>query len=438
MKSNNKSQAGFSIVAVLVALAFVGAGTTFIMDLNKRSKVQSALVRKTTFTEIERRRLSAILSDSATCSLAANLGGQPAVRPINSLVTLNGGVLIAKNVSYYNNMLTVSSIETRVLLNPGALANTPKQYELVINYSESVFSDSTANRSSYLGKKNTIIRIPMFINKNSSGNVTDCYAITETSDIDTVVNNVCSPATTSTLKHNVLSLTTQESANKSISCLRNMGPGPSFPSTFTASVLLDCPAGTAISGFSLTSATGSIDFPVTLPSTAQNCTALNGFASTSCTSPTRAWALNSTTLSCDNPGSSRDLTNVCSTGQILYHSSGTSVSCVTVNCPTANEFVQTVTSSGATCYSAPATTCPANQYVMQFNQTGSDVCGILPAFNGSCAASNYGVSITRATATAGGTLNCSAYNKAKSCSPSGVVTFMNGMDATGAATCTTF
>jgi hypothetical protein len=423
------TEKGFSIVMALVALALVASGTSYIIGLNKNSKVQSAMVRSTSFTELEKRRISTVLANNDTCKLAVNFGngstspiqGNIAALYATPTVTLiaRGGLYYKSDITATGGVLKISNIQTRV--DPTtAFPGTSKQYELVIDY-----SDPTAGRSTFAGKRSTQIRIPMYM-QVVGGFVVDCYAMSGNTDVNNVINASCSPQISSTVKNSNLTIT----GTTVNDCQHNM--------TFvTGNTSTDCPQTltvpsqtTFLNGFDLNSGTGTVDYPIT------RCSGFNG-GTGACAANQTAYAMSSSALQCAFTGGIRD-PSTCSAGQIIYHSSGTTYSCVTVNCTNPFEFVQSISSAATTCYAAPSTICGANQYVYQFNASGTDQCAILPTFSGNCAASNYGISITRATTTSGGVLNCSAYNMAKPCSPSNSTTFMTGIGATGTAVCTSF
>lgn len=409
MKNNN----GFSIVIVLASISVVVGLSYYVMGLNRNSKVQSAMVKNTSFVELERRRISAVLSDNETCKTAANFGGQSAIRVgITSLNTLTNQPLVTVNTKYYNDTLTLSSIQTRI--NPDSpFPGTSKQYEVVLNY-----LDSSTGRNAYIGKKQTLIRIPMFMNV-VGGLVSECYAITENNEIDIAIKDSCSPVTPAANINSYVN-----TANGSaIECQRNVG--------FAAGSSTDCPLTptrtTALGGFDQNISNGTVTYNTS------RCTGITA----ACPAGQTAHAIVDSNIQCDDVGSARDPVT-CSPGEMLYHSGGTSTSCVSADCTVPLEFVQSMNSTSETCYSAPATTCPPNQYVYIFDKNGTDQCKILPAMSGSCAPSNYGDSITRATTTVNGTLNCSAYNKAKSCGSPSPTTYMTGTNASGAASCSAF
>lgn len=416
-----KSNRGVSIVMVVVALAMVSAGTLYVMDLNKNAKVQFAQSRSTSYAEMERRRIGTILGERSTCILANNFLNKPVIQTdIASLRTSdNTTVFLAKNGTYYQGALTVSNIQTRVNTNAAAQGLTgSKAYELVVTYS------AAKSKAFSTGRSNVVIRIPMYMKLDASSNILDCYAMVGNTNVDAVIAAACSPAVASNLRN---AYTTSTTAATVSDCNHNI----TFQTTSTAT---ECPTvGTNATqqGFnSFTLNSNTLSFQTT------NCTTgMTGAGS--CTADMKAYTLAGSAPTCAYPGGSRD--GACGAGQILWHTSGTTTACVTVSC-TGTNFVQTVTGAGTTCFTAPNTTCPAGQYVYRFNQSGSDDCQILPVFSGTCAASAFGTSITRATASAGGTLNCTAYNMAKSCGAPTNTTFITSTSNTtnGPAVCTQF
>ncbi|MBC7427781.1 MAG: hypothetical protein H7336_04155, partial [Bacteriovorax sp.] len=413
----NKNQSGFSIVMVLVSLSLVVGASYFVMGLNKNSKQQSARAKNTSFTELERRRISAVLADSATCGKSVapiNFFGLAAVRGVGSfstLYTFTGDKLVDVGQTYFGGTLRLDSMETRV--NPdNPFLGTSKNYELVLYYKDIAHTIAGKTYTNFIGKKQTIIRIPMYMNNSAA--ITECYAITENTDIDTVVNAACSPATSTSLKNSYINA----ASGTTIECQHNItfDPGP---------LSTDCPLSTAFAGFDQNTTNGQVSFLLT------RCTGMSGGgAATTCTAGQFAYGVSASTIQCAVPVETTRDPTLCTSGYMLYHGVGNATSCVAANCTgSAYDFVQSISSSSTTCYTAPTSNCPvANTYAYQIDLvTGAATCKILPIISGSCAASWYGTSVTRATTTANGTLNCGAYNKAKICSPNNSVTFMTGM-----------
>lgn len=417
------SNSGVSIVMVVVALAGVSAGTLYIMDLNKNAKTQFAQARSTSYAEMERRRIGAILGEKTTCSLSNNFGVGTKNVIQNDLAGLytsdNATIFLAKNSTLYNGALTVSNIRTRVNPSAASLGLTgSKAYELVVTYIPG------KSKAFGTGRGTVVVRVPMYMKVDGSSNVTDCYAMVGNTNVDTAIAASCSPGTAADVK---TSYTTATSASTVSDCNHNMN--------FASGTVTDCPTvgtnptQTVLRGFSL--ASNVLSYP------SLNCTtAMTGAGS--CTTDMGAYNISASSPVCAYPGGTRD--GACASGQILWHTSGTTTACVTVNCVSTYQFVQTVNAGGTTCFEAPATTCPAGQYVYQFNPDGTDQCRILPVVSGTCAASAFGTSITRATGTSGGTLNCTAYNMAKACpspSSSHFVTSVNS-NVGGTPNCTQY
>ena len=408
----------------LFALSIITGGSVYIMNLNKQTKVESAMSRSTTLVELEKKRIATILGDNNTCKLAGNFGGQVPVRAsINNLVNSSGNKFVELSGTYFNKLLTVTSISSRLAIasDPNASEiGTDKGYILTIKYSDSTLNNT---RNAYTGKKSSIIEIPMYM-KLAAGLVSECYSLSQNNNVNMAIRAACSPASPGTTKKSLLNIgtTTESDCEHTINFDPPAGTFTSCNSTATGSV----PSKTeALSGWDLVG--NKITIPLSKCSgIATNCPTLN----------TNSYGINASSSLCSYPGGSRD--GACGAGQILYHTSGSTTSCVTVNCSNAFEFVQSINSGSTICFKAPATTCPANQYVSVFNNGAPDTCTILPAWSGSCAASNFGSSVTRATATSNGTLNCSPYNKSKVCPAPSTTTFVNQFTATGANCAGTF
>ena len=175
----------------------------------------------------------------------------------------------------------------------------------------------------------------------------------------------------------------------------------------------------------MSSTSGSLNFPLS------RCSGINK----TCPAGQKSFGITSGNFDCAFPGSLRD--GGCSAGQIIHHSSGSASTCVTVNCTTPGEFVQSVTGGSTTCYAAPSSNCNANEYIVSFNPTGH-TCARLPAMNGACGGSDYAQWIERATGTINGQLRCNLYNRAKSCASPSPSTFVSSFDANSTTSCTAF
>ena len=420
LKIWKNNQAGVSLVMVLIALSLLGAGTTYIMKLSELNTVNSAISKTTILLEIEKRRVSAILSNSQICT--ANIPYFTTGPITTDIAFLTTGVLaeniIQKNGLYYDKTLNLIKIST------GISASTPfpgtaKQYELVLQY------QSLHGNLSFSGRMNTAIRIPMYM-KVVAGVITNCYTMAENSDIDSAITANCSPTTPASNTRAVLKRVNgvASECDNSISFVG-------------ANVSTCANMGTLFTGFKLAAvAAPNSGNVLTFPIVAPYSSGLTG-AGNSCTTGQSLYQLNSSNITCSSVGSStRDSDGVsalCMAGQLLWHNAGLSTTCgAAVNCPGVQQFVQTITTAGATCYSAPPVACGATQYASQFNPL---ICKDLPVISGVCAAGKFGTSITRATGTAGGVLNCLSYNKTKACPTPTNTSFVYQLTA-GGANCT--
>ncbi|MFA6237011.1 MAG: hypothetical protein WC635_06755 [Bacteriovorax sp.] len=424
IKSSHNNQNGFSIVMVITALALVSAGTVYIMEINKQSAKVSAAARSTSFTELERRRISGVLANSDTCKLAANFGGQGPVRgAINSLVSADGTPLVVLNGQYYNKVLTLVKIST-----VQTTAGSAKGYDLFLDYYDA--SANKGTRTSYTGKTSTTIRIPMYMKKNVGGNVVDCYALTETNQLDTAITNACSPGIINTANSRyVLEQTTEGNvADCSSEITFDNGQGGNNPNSV-------CGGSKFFRGLVAgpIAATGQA-----LQFTNSLCFNLTGTAAatTGCAAYQGAHQISGGNVTCQYPGITRDTdagSALCGAGQILFRTGPSTTTCVTVSCAT-DSYVNAIGSGGTTCYSVPVQSCTAaGQYVSGFTAAGNPTCADLPALNGSCAG-GFATSVDRTTT--GGTLVCAAYTVAKSCAP-GPTTFAYQISPT-AITCRTW
>jgi len=438
---------GFSLITAIIALAGVTATTAYLISLSKNASVVSATAKSTTYLEAERSRISAALSNNNTCILDANFGGgQPAIRAsITSLYTAvppaapaAQPLLITQGGEYYNKTLRIDSIQLRaaVASSPGVIGDingadvgTDKGYILQINYLD---TSPNNGRSSFIGKKQSVINIPMYM-KVVAGNVVECYSLGQNNNIDQAIRATCSPASGASTKVSLKNLNSGNEADCEHSVIFT-DPSPAVDTTTCTSTAASAPStSTSLSGWDLTPGTPStLGAKITIPGT--KCSGID--TPTCSTAGQSSYSITDNIPACSYAGGIRD--GACSSGQLLYHNSGTSTTCTTVNCPAAHSFINTITSAGASCFTAPTTTCGPNQYVKIFNSTGSDVCGILPTMSGTCGVGSFGISITRDNATANGTLNCAAYSKAKACPSPNAYTFATALGASSTATCASF
>ena len=143
------TNSGYSLIFALVALATITGTTAYLLDIKQTDVKQSSKARAVSLVELERSRISAALSDNTTCMEV--FGGQARLRGdiLNLSTTAPAATIIAKTGKYYNEILTVSLITTRVANAgefPGILtAGTDKNYVLEIRY-----FDATATISYFI------------------------------------------------------------------------------------------------------------------------------------------------------------------------------------------------------------------------------------------------------------------------------------------------
>lgn len=466
MKKNVlKNKLGVAIVPIMIALGVVGAGTVLILNVKKASQKNTAVAKNLTFVEVEKRRISGILSDVQVCSLATNFGGKNPVGTYTKLVTATGDSLIEKfapptfTKTYADGMLQIYDIKTI------ATKGTPKanEYELQITYREmdrttGTYSIATNNqRSAFIGKKQAFIKIPMFMKVKADGNVGECYAMTENSDVRTVVKQACSPTTLVSSESKVGSiLNTKGGIELNCTHTFNFNSGlvsdcaaATNPNTLMRAFLM--PDGTvdAANGVDAIQGNSVSMSPNTSP---EYCTGLDSSnASTwstnsTCTGANRVYNVTSSSNVCTFPGNARDSaagSPSCGSGQMIFRTNNTTTSCGYAQCTSAygfaNEFfVQTLNASGnATCYKAPTTACGANEYAYRYTKDGTPECKLIPFRNTSCPGGSYGSGISYATDPY--TLTCASYTITRGCtqnSPTNT-TFAYQITHTG-VNCTTY
>ena len=435
------NQLGVSLPMVIMALGLVSAATYTIYFFSKSGRQQAAVVRKISYTELERKRISTILADSINCEanfLNKNPGGS----------TFNAGTI-------YNNLVTASPVATFATTSNTNKAN--EYYKLggagsvtsgVLKLSDIrttwnginsnggnlvlTYLDSSANNDhlAFSGSKYARIVIPMYFNV-VGGQIKNCYAITENTKVSDAIANAC---ITTTPKNVVYYNKTGTILNN---CLNNI----EFQNAATNTTDCSGMAGTYLSGIDIIDKTSATDTGHSIQIKTDKC---KGFTSTNpasvgCAPGGSAYGIAGGVIKCDYAGATKD-TPQCTAGQMLVKTGSTSVTCLTVDCSTTGpqHFINAISGSAVTCTTAPTSQCAANQFVKGFDSTGTAICGNMPVMNGSCASGEYGVSVTRNAANYNGTLNCSAYVKTKSCSPSTNTNFVTSFSASGTANCTAY
>lgn len=454
-KRDHNNQNGFSIVMVISALALVAAGTAYIIDINKNNKNVAARSRSTSVAETERRRIAGILSSSETCKLTGNFGGQDAIRPDISqlIVSATPAVipLVQKNASYFAGILKLTNISTWQKT-PGSA----KGYELILDYSDP--TDTVLHKhGAFVGKPHTQIRIPMYMKlAGTPAKVVDCYAISENSELDTAIQNACSPdpLIPSANKASVLNKTTEGNIAQ---CQQNVITDTNYSTSYSSNPYTTCVTNTPptpdykfMSGVNISQVNTATDVGTSIQFQASslcgNILGVGAASAQACTLDQRTWKMNNNTLSCEDPGaapSPRDSdagSPLCAAGNLLFHKSASSTSCVNLTCPTANDFFQKLSAVDGTvsCYPVKTKNCDPGQYISGFDGTGTPSCKDLPVVSGTCG-TQYGTAVSRTTAAgANGNLTCSSgVTISKACSSPGVTTFPYELTSNG-ANCTTY
>jgi hypothetical protein len=424
-----RTESGVSVAMILVALALVTSATVYISDLNKVNKVTFSKARSSSFSELERKRIGAVLGDKTTCTLSGNFGistNVPVRSNITSLVTGdNVTPFIVKDSVYYNKMYRVTGIETRVSTTPSAtktaqgLINS-KQYELVVTY-------ALNHPGSIGGGKPLVVRVPMYFKLDGTGKIADCFALVGNTNAEQIVTYACSPVTGSNYKNSYSTVTTQATVNECV-----------HTATFDAGAnVTDCSTLSNNSQTFLNRIT--LNAGILSTTAATDCsTGLSGFGN--CLSDQAVYNITSSAVNCAYPGGTSVVghDSGCAAGELLYHGIGATSSCVSVNCPTTAQFVQSVSNASTTCFQAPNTSCGANQYVSSFNTSGTDTCSALPSFSGACGASYYGISVSKSTTTSGNQLQCGFLDKTKTCSGATATTYVTSFNVGTIANCTTY
>lgn len=419
-----KNQIGASIILISVAIAIVGAGTAVIYNMTKDNTVSAAKSKTTTLLELEKRRISGILSNNEICKLATNMGGKSDVQASIAELKANasGQKLIAVGDVIFNRQLRVNNIATVI-----KTAGSAKGYELVITYGQ----PTSSTGMTFVGKKQAQVRIPLY-QYVSGGLVVDCFTMSENSVVDSAISNACSPSKYLTASGlNYLSKT----ADGVISgCNTEIVFDTNYPGN---NPYTQCSNTLFMNGLT-TNTVGTNGRALKFTSTF--CNNMTGTGSTvSCAAYQGAYQLTATGgVNCQYPGVTRDAdggSSLCGSAQLLYRTGTSATTCVSVSCG-ANAYVNSITSGGTSCYTVPTLTCPAGQYVTGFNASGTPTCADLPVWSGSCAGAQFATGVTR-NGSAGGSLNCGAFNIAKSCAAPSASTFMSSMDATSVG-CTLF
>jgi hypothetical protein len=423
------SNKGFTLASAVIALVIIAGSTSLIMQVTKNMTKENASSRATTIYEVERNKIASTLASVAVCR--ANFGGLTLAQ-LADIPSLKGStaanLLTVKNTSYFNNLIKVSLIKVRATT-LGELyynvAEPDRNFVLEITY-----GDPTAKNSSYVGKKTSIITIPLYM-KFTGTVVSDCYTYAQNNHIAEALAATCSPtllAAASTSNRALL--------NAGVSCDVSASFETATATTCTQSAPLVSPSTfTALAGFNTTG--NMLNFPNIADPLNPAGSTCRGIPTACATPGTSAFNITDNVVNCDFPGNTRDIS--CNIGDVLYHDTGALASCVSPTCPIANQFIQSINNTNTVCYEAPPVICPAGQYVSEFNPAlpGGRTCSILPSWSGSCTP-NFGVSVTRTglnAATSNGILNCGTYDKTKTCPNPNSSTFVQSLDSTNVAVC---
>jgi hypothetical protein len=270
----------------------------------------------------------------------------------------------------------------------------------------------------------------------AAGVVQDCYAIAESNKVNLAINAACSPAllAQNSVNNNSLlqryELGTEYTASTDTqlesSCTHSMTFDQPLTNSTECLFTTGAPSKTTLlTGFNMNTTTHELNFPIS------KCSSIN----TTCTdSFAGMYKIIDSTAVCSQPGDARDGT--CTAGQVV-RVNGATATCVSTSCSAPGSFIHSLDSAGLGCFTAPPTTCAANQYIKKFNPTGPDTCDNLPAMNGNCGA-GFGTSVTRAYTTNDGVLNCASYTKTKSCATPSNTTFAQNFNSSTSAGCATF
>ncbi len=423
------NNSGYSLVFSIIALSVITGLTAYLMDSKKVNSVDSARARSTSLVEVEKSRIATALSDNSVCAdtLQANsFYNKAATRPdIASISARGGSTLVAKNQEYHNGLLKVSNISTRRMIStdPGYFAGaeaTDNGWILQIDYTESI-----AGNKNFSGKKNTFALIPMYM-KVVGANITNCYALGQNEKIHIAIKDSCSPETLAALTNNRNS-TKNVGATIESDCEHKIV----FQDTTldqTSCIDTNDPANVAggqtnaLIGFNIDSTTGELTFLT------NKCMGID----TTCLGATAMWKITNSVPSCEAPGFNRAAP--CAAGEVLYKNAAGDYRCVSVNCPIADQFVQSVGVAGATCYQARTDPCGANRYVKDFNPDGSVDCAELPVTTANCGPNEFGQNITRNAGNYNGVMSCLAMT-AKACVNPGRTNFVTGFNDSTTATC---
>ncbi len=430
---------------VIVSLAIVMGLTYYVTDYNQMAKKNAARSKRRSYVELERKRISTLLSYSENCGInfrTFSPGGATWAtgQPYSRLKDTSNNIFATKIASdaasgkaneYYRSagagssatgVLTLVDIRTTWDGTPGAGGKA--NGAVYITYREALGTNK--DRAAFTGSRGSMIAIPIYF-KVSAGAVSECYAITDNAKISEAVGFSCYAGAANSIQYSTSNGTTVDYCSNTV--------------TFQNTNDTTCSTNNFLKGFTITAAVAP-EAGSKLSVNNTNCAGLVSSTPSDTTCPVGppvqyAYSLTSGVVSCAVGGESHDGT--CAAGQMLLKTGATSSSCLTVDCSTvsAYHFVNSL-SNGLTCAAAQPSACGANSFPTGFDASGNASCGALPAMStATCAASYYGVSVSRNTGTYSGSLNCAYYNKAKSCPSPGYTTYVTSFSS-GAANCTTY
>lgn len=401
-------QKGQTLPIVIGVTALILANTYYFMEIDKSATARNILAGSQVSEQTEQSRISSYLADFNVCSNSKTGVGNFYGRNITTLQNTAGlgfnlvkgaTEFLAVNAKYVNetHKVTKFHLEADPLIASDELKYSLMVYYTVINSRDDKPVVGTVYKRSNI-KKTALIKVPLYIKTDASGNIQDCYARPPQ---DTVANST-------TLEIVVTESCINPAAGPTV-ITAFVETGASIKRCFTNVTGIDCGGGLGLNNATVSGAVNTQGFTC------------NGMSSTCTTSPnqTGATAIVNSVPTCVEPRNGG-----CPAGSAMVKINDTTTACST-NCG-ANQLLNSI--NGATgaafCYDRYYP-CPSGQYAKTIAANGAVTCDYVKFRNVDCGNNYYATDLDPNDAST--PLNCSYYSRVKSCA--GVNNFVQSFTA---------
>lgn len=403
-------QRGMSLPIVIGVAALILANSYYFMSLN-RSSQKTAIGTKTEVSEqSEQSRIAGALSDLNICTSSDNFGGKNLASMVGAQIPFpikrNSINILELNKAYSKDTHVVSRFQ---LEGDSSISNAQLRYSLVVTYNANNNVAAGVNGKASLPKRSAVVKVPLFIETDGSGNITRCYArpTQDTTANSTAVEIAVAQACVNGSSTTPLSFKRSTAGSAIAECVTNVEEKI-------------CGTGQVFNGLGInTSNTGT---PGSENRREASCL---GYSALCTSSPVQLVATNisSSNLTCSDPAN-----GICTGSAMIRNSgSGSGISCST-SCSTAHLLFNSYNANGSpNCLNA-TTSCPAGQYPTGVDSVGNVTgCAYVQYRGKSCGANQYATDIDPSDTA--NPFKCAAYTRTRTCS--GTFNFATSFNTTG-------